>query len=78
MSKSEELLRVFLNGSPEDTHPKEKERFVAYVLACLEERKAVNIETIKERVGEPDFNDYELAIAWIKATYSYIRKKEAL
>lgn len=78
MSKSEELLRVFLNGSPESTHPKEKERFVAYVLACLEEKKHVDLDVINEKVGEPDFNDYELAIDWIAATYSYIRKKEAL
>lgn len=78
MQKSDELLRAFLNGAPESTHQLDKMRFVAYVLACIHEKKSVDIEAIRNVVGESDFNDYELAIDWIAATYSYIRKKGVL
>ena len=70
-----ELLNQFLNGFPNETHPKDSERFLAYAVECAKHNHYIDIEEMSKRgVSNERIEELQIAFDWIKSTVDYLSK----
>lgn len=74
----EELLKSFLGGFPETTHPLDTRRFVAYAVQCAIEQDTIDEKQIGKKVCQKRLHDLETAYSWIRETIDYIRENKNL
>ncbi len=74
MESKEELLRSFLGGFPESTHPLDTRRFVKYAVACAKEQCCIDDEAMRNsgKLSESKIHEYLIAYDWIRDTYDYL------
>lgn len=72
----EELLKSFLGGFPETTHPHDTRRFVEYAVQCAIEQDTIDEEQIGEKVSQERLHDLRTAYSWIRETVDYIRENK--
>lgn len=71
-----ELLKQFLNGFPESTHPKDSERFIAYAVECVKNDHYIDIgEMSSHNISEERIGELQIAFDWIRYTYLYLSKE---
>lgn len=61
----ETKLKAFLSGFPETFHPKDMERFVAYVCACYKQGRTIDVETIRESLKDDDLAERYISYATV-------------
>lgn len=75
----DELLKSFLAGFPDSTHPLDRERFVAYAISCIEKGEYIDVESIqKHGLSNERIDELEIAFGWIKDTMDYLSNRETL
>ena len=73
-----DLLKVFLAAFPDSSHPKDRERFVAYAVACVKSGKRIDSDAMSEVLSPDEITNLEIAFDWIKDTMDYLSSKEIL
>ena len=66
MAKSDDLLKDFLNGFPDASHPLDDARFSKYAIACAEEGKYIDTATINKHVSFKLSEELVSAFEWIR------------
>lgn len=73
-----DLLKAFLTGSPDSSHKKDRERFVAYAVACVKNSKRIDTNAISKVLSLEETTELDIAFDWIKDTMDYLSSKETL
>ena len=69
----EQLLKNFLGGFPESTHPYDNFRFLKYAVACAVDDSSINSQAMIDAGVSPETVDrLEIAYSWIRDTVIYV------
>ena len=72
--ESSVLLKDFLNGFPNSTHPLDNERFAKYAIACAEEGRYINTDEINQYVSNERSEELVSAFEWIRTGIECLKK----
>ncbi|MCR5242995.1 MAG: hypothetical protein K6D61_08980 [Prevotella sp.] len=78
MAKSDDLLKDFLNGFPEASHPLDEERFAKYSIACAEEGKYIDTSAINQNVSPERSEELVFAFEWIRQAVDCLKNEGRL
>lgn len=68
-----DLLNNFLNGFPNSDHPKDRERFVSYAIACIRNNHLPDLKALKSKgLSDERIEEYSIAFEWIRDAYNCI------
>jgi len=69
----EQLLKDFLGGYPESTHPNDNLRFLKYAVACAVDESSINSKAMLDAGVSPETVErLEVAYSWIRDTVIYV------
>ena len=78
MAKSDDLLKEFLNGFPDASHPLDDARFAMYSIACAEEGRYIDTTTIEQNVSPERSEELISAFEWIREAVNCLKNEGRL
>lgn len=78
MAKSDDLLKEFLNGFPDASHPLDDKRFAMYSIACAEEGKCIDTDSINQKVSPKRSEELFSAFEWIREAVDCLKDEGRL
>lgn len=78
MAKSDDLLKEFLNGYPDASHPLDDARFARYSIACAEEGRYIDTAAIDQNVSPERSEELVSAFEWIREAVKCLKNEGRL